>query len=85
MLLYTEEDLDRAYKLDCKERTKQDKPWITHSDFRDVYEELIEVYLDQVDNETLDTMTIDNIPSWVIEEVEHTLQNKIIIETDDDT
>ena len=82
MLLYTEEDLDRAYKLDCKERAKQDKPWITHSDFRDVYEELIEVYLDQVDNETLD---IDNIPSWVIEEVENTLQNKIIIETDDDT
>ena len=85
MLLYTEEDLDRAYKLDCKARSKQDKPWVTRSDFRNVYKELIEVYLNEADNETLDTMTIDNIPAWVIEEVENTLQNKIIIETDDDT
>ena len=84
MLLYTEEDLDRAYKLDCKERTKQDKPWVTRSDFRDIYEELIEVYLDQVDHETLINMSMQDIPMWVIEEVENTLQNKIIIETEDD-
>jgi len=84
MLLYTEEDLDRAYKLDCKERSKQDKPWVTRSDFRNVYEELIGVYLDQVNNETLASMPLQDIPMWVIEEVEHTLQNKLIIETDDD-
>jgi hypothetical protein len=33
MLLYLETDLDKAYKIDCKERTKKDQPWVKREEF----------------------------------------------------
>ena len=37
--MYLEDDLDRAYRIDCKMRTKQDLAWIKRDKFRKVYEE----------------------------------------------
>ena len=45
LVLYLEEDLDRAYSIDCKMRTKQDLAWIKREDFRKVYEEILEAHL----------------------------------------
>jgi len=45
LILYLEEDLDRAYRIDCKMRTKQDLAWIKREDFRKVYDELLEAHL----------------------------------------
>ena len=48
MLLYLEKDLDRAYKLDCKARSKSNEPWITRAQFRSLYEDLITLHLEKV-------------------------------------
>jgi hypothetical protein len=43
--MYLEEDLDRAYRIDCKLRTKQDLSWIKREEFRKVYEEMLDAHL----------------------------------------
>jgi hypothetical protein len=45
LIMYLEDDLDRAYRIDCKMRTKQDLAWIKRDKFRKVYEELLEAHL----------------------------------------
>ncbi len=45
LIMYLEEDLDRAYRIDCKMRTKQDLAWIKRDKFRRVYEEMLEALL----------------------------------------
>ena len=45
LIMYLEDDLDRAYRIDCKMRTKQDLAWIKRYKFRRVYEELLEAHL----------------------------------------
>ena len=43
--MYLEDDLDRAYRIDCKMRTKQDLAWIKREEFRKVYEEMLKAHL----------------------------------------
>tara|TARA_R100000458_G_scaffold21589_1_gene19321 strand:- start:245 stop:478 length:234 start_codon:yes stop_codon:yes gene_type:complete len=43
--MYLEDDLDRAYRIDCKMRTKQDLAWIKREEFRKVYEEMLSAHL----------------------------------------
>ena len=43
--MYLEEDLDRAYRIDCKLRTKQELAWVKREEFRKVYEELLDAHL----------------------------------------
>ena len=45
LIMYLEEDLDRAYRIDCKLRTKQDLEWIKREEFRKVYEEMLDAHL----------------------------------------
>jgi len=45
LIMYYEDDLDRAYRIDCKMRTKQDLAWLKREEFRTVYEELLEAHL----------------------------------------
>jgi len=45
LIMYLEEDLDRAYRIDCKLRTKQDLAWIKREEFRKVYEEMLDAHL----------------------------------------
>ena len=45
LIMYLEDDLDRAYRIDCKMRTKQDLAWIKRYKFRRVYEEMLEAHL----------------------------------------
>ena len=39
MLLYTEKQLDKAYRIDCKARTLCNEEWVTREDFRPLYED----------------------------------------------
>jgi len=80
MVLYLEEDLDRAYSIDRKERTKQDLPWIKREEFRDVYERLIEMYLDIATTHVFnDDIFSSEIPEWVLDAVESSLQNEVTL------
>ena len=45
LIMYLEEDLDRAYRIDCKLRTKQDLAWVKREEFRKVYEEMLDAHL----------------------------------------
>jgi len=45
LIMYLEDDLDRAYRIDCKMRTKQDLAWIKREEFRKVYEEMLSAHL----------------------------------------
>ena len=85
MLLYTEKDLDRAYKIDRVQRSKQNKPWITRSDFRDLYEELLEVYLEKAASRVCEDVSlfVDDMPEWVLGQVDQTLQTECIFEEED--
>ena len=85
MLLYLEKDLDNAYKIDCKERTKEDKPWIKREDFRGVYEELITLYLQKAQDHIFIDESLDELPEWVISEVERTLKNGLEVSIEDNT
>tara|TARA_R100001377_G_scaffold30596_1_gene16685 strand:- start:217 stop:453 length:237 start_codon:yes stop_codon:yes gene_type:complete len=76
MLLYLESDLDSAWHMDCKLKTKQDNPWMEREKFRYIYEELVEFHINKaITNHEID----DNIPDWIREAVESTLEEFEII------
>jgi hypothetical protein len=83
MLLYLETDLDNAYKIDCRERTKKDKPWIKREEFRGVYEELIELYLEKAKDHIFVDITFEEAPGWVLSEVERTLNQELVFEEEE--
>ena len=78
MLLYLETDLDNAYQIDCKERTKTDKPWIQREEFRGLYEELIELYIEKAKDHIFVDINLEDLPGWVLGEVERTLQHEVV-------
>ena len=76
MLLYLESDLDSAWHLDCKLKTKQDEPWLQRENFRDIYEELVEFHI----NKAMTEHKLDSdVPDWVRIVVENTLDDLEII------
>ena len=83
MLLYLETDLDNAYQIDCKERAKKDKPWIKREEFRSLYENLIELYLQKAEEHIFVDISLEDLPGWVMGEVERTLQSKIEVSLED--
>ena len=84
MLLYLETDLDRAYKIDCKERSKNKKPWIKREEFRGLYEELIEMYLQKAEDHLFVDISLEDVPAWIRGEIERTLQNEIQVMLDEE-
>ena len=74
MLLYTEKQLDIAYKIDCKARTKSNEPWVKREDFRPLYETLLEAYM-KAFNE--DDVLVKDIPTYLIDSVNELLEGTI--------
>ena len=74
MLLYLEKDLDRAYRLDCKARTKCDEPWITREQFRSLYEDLISLHLQKAEQENI---LMDDLPDWVLDSIDGMLEGTL--------
>ena len=83
MLLYLETDLDRAYEIDRRERSKNNKPWVLREDFRLIYEELIELYIHKAINNMLENNESEIYPDWVLDQVDQTLQNEIEVSLED--
>ena len=74
MLLYTEKQLDVAYRIDCKARTKSNEPWVKREDFRPLYETLLETYM-KAYNE--DDLLAKDIPEYLINSVNELLEGTI--------
>jgi|TARA_S200002703_G_scaffold43415_1_gene37818 hypothetical protein len=66
MLLYTEKQLDVAYRIDCKARSQSNEPWIKREDFRPLYEDLIESYMIAYKE---DDIFPTDIPEYLIDSV----------------
>tara|TARA_B100000900_G_scaffold362448_1_gene335713 strand:- start:163 stop:402 length:240 start_codon:yes stop_codon:yes gene_type:complete len=77
MLLYLETDLDRAYRLDCKARTKCDEPWITREQFRSLYEDLITIHMEKAEKEEL---ILDDLPEWVFSCIDNMLEKTLTLD-----
>ena len=77
MLLYLETDLDNAYRLDCKARTKANQPWILREQFRSLYEDLITIHMERAEKEEL---ILDDLPEWVIDSIDTMLETTLTLE-----
>tara|TARA_R100000231_G_scaffold75617_1_gene58942 strand:- start:46 stop:285 length:240 start_codon:yes stop_codon:yes gene_type:complete len=77
MLLYLETDLDKAYRLDCKSRTRCNEPWITREQFRSLYEDLISLHLQKAEQENI---LIDDVPEWVLNSINGMLEGTLTLE-----
>jgi hypothetical protein len=71
MILYREKDLDEAYKIDCKARTRHNIPWIKREEFRKIYEDLMDLYMIQLNPSQLSEL--HDIPEVLLDSL-----NKII-------
>tara|TARA_R110001592_G_scaffold62996_2_gene192849 strand:+ start:8952 stop:9188 length:237 start_codon:yes stop_codon:yes gene_type:complete len=76
MLLYTEKQLEVAYRIDCKARTKSNEPWITIEDFRPMYEDLLEAYMIAYSE---DDILGTDIPEYLINSVNDLLESTITL------
>ena len=76
MLLYTEKQLDVAYRIDCKARTLSNEPWVSREDFRPLYENLLEAYMIAYDED--DILGVD-IPEYLIDSVNDLLKSTITL------
>ena len=77
MLLYLEKDLDKAYRLDCKARTKCNEPWVTREQFRSLYEDLISLHLEKA---VYENIIVDDIPEWVLDSINTMLETTLTLE-----
>jgi hypothetical protein len=77
MLLYTEKQLDKAYRIDCKARTLSNEPWIQREDFRPLYEDLIEAYMVAYSE---DYLLGNDVPEYLLEAVNDLLESTLTLE-----
>ena len=76
MLLYTEKQLDVAYKIDCKARTLCNEEWVTREDFRPLYEDLIESYMVAYSE---DYILGDDVPEYLLDAVNDLLESTLTL------
>ena len=77
MLLYLETDLDKAYRLDCKARTKCKEPWILREQFRNLYEDLISLHIQKAEQEDI---LVDDVPEWVLHSIDEMLETTLTLD-----
>ena len=77
MLLYTEAQLEKAYRIDCKARTKSNEPWIQLEEFRPLYETLLEHYMKAYN---IDDILASDIPEYLIDSVNELLEATLILD-----
>tara|TARA_R100001086_G_scaffold60165_1_gene27751 strand:+ start:2618 stop:2854 length:237 start_codon:yes stop_codon:yes gene_type:complete len=77
MLLYTEKQLDVAYRIDCKSRTKCNEPWLLRENFRPLYESLLEAYM-LAHNK--DNILGEEIPEYLINSVNELLESTLTLD-----
>jgi hypothetical protein len=76
MLLYTEKQLDKAYRIDCKARTLCNEEWVTREDFRPLYEDLIESYMIAYSE---DYILGDDVPEYLLDAVNELLESTLTL------
>ena len=80
LIMYLEDDLDRAYRIDCKMRSKVDIPWIKREEFRTLYEDLMDLYMIQLDKELLE---LEDAPEFILESLEGIINKSLHFEPEE--
>ena len=65
MILYTEANLDLAWREDCKFRAKINEPWLEREEYRRRFEAELDDYI-----AGLSTKFSIIIPSWILETID---------------
>jgi len=82
MILYREKDLDEAYKIDCKARTRHNMPWVKREEFRTIYEDLMEIYMIQLSPQQL--LEVSDIPESIMESLNKIINKSLHFEPKED-
>jgi hypothetical protein len=76
MILYTEKQLDQSWQLDCKHRSRFDKPWLAREKYRDMFEACLDLKVAGLHDQAryyLETFDL-KIPEEIIESIEDTIE-----------
>jgi len=76
MLLYTEKQLDTAYRIDCKARTRCNEPWLKREEFRPLYEDLIESFMIAHNK---DNILGADVPEYLLDSVNELLESTLTL------
>jgi hypothetical protein len=82
MLLYTEKQLDEAWRFDCKKRSQRGLNWLPREQYRDIFEAVLDL-----DNEHLTPAVqalVQDIDIAIPQEMLDTIQDAIDIDFDHD-
>ena len=78
MILYREKDLDEAYKIDCKARTRNNMPWVKREEFRTIYEDLMDFYMIQLSPREL--LEVEELPESLLNSLKSILDKSLHFE-----
>lgn len=75
MILYSEDQLDNAWRSYCMKQSREDKPWMHRDRYRELFEACLDVQVAGFDDKTqyyLETFDID-IPPEILESIKDTI------------
>ena len=78
MLLYTEKQLDSAYRVDCRARTLCNEPWILRESFRLIYETIVEIYMKEHGE---DKVFDSEAPEYLLDSVNDLIESTLTLDT----
>ena len=76
MILYTEKQLDQSWHLDCKNRSRLNKPWLNREKYRDMFEACLDLKVAGLHDRAryyLETFDLQ-IPQDILESIEDTIE-----------
>ncbi len=76
MILYTEKQLDQSWRLDCKNRSRLNKPWLNREKYRDMFEACLDLKVAGLHDRAryyLETFDLQ-IPQDILESIEDTIE-----------
>tara|TARA_E500000318_G_C3552094_1_gene209328 strand:- start:1080 stop:1328 length:249 start_codon:yes stop_codon:yes gene_type:complete len=80
MILYTEKQLEEAWRADCKKRSLNDSPWIKLEEYRSLFEACLDLKISGMDEQSRYFLNTFNI--HIPEKLLRGIQEIIDIELD---
>jgi len=84
MILYTENQLDDAWRAYCKKQSKEDKPWMHREKYREIFEACLDIEVAGMGEKTqyyLQTFDV-LIPAEILESIRDTIDLELELNDD---
>ena len=82
MLLYTEKQLDEAWRFDCKKRSQRGTNWLPREQYRDIFEAVLDMQIEDL-NPTVQAL-LQDVDIAIPKEMMDSIQDAIDIDLDHD-